>query len=1315
MASSNDAPLRFSAGSSSNRNSSDALTGSSASRRALDMRRNRARASGSNRSGSSTNNPSAPRPPGPKPNQGRIGSDSSSGSHASKLLEKSRQAGAAAALVLGPNSKGSDGRPMTSQSKTASNRKSLVDPKPRAPIPTRDDNVKLDAPSFDSAPGIDVENNLPPPDQVAVHHPESEDMLLQRLERISQSNKKRAKPRDQDAIRETNYDEDTALSVPRPKERKPPPPQQQGQKGSVSTAGGRSASSQQRYALQQQVSSKATQRKEVSKVLWRDENEHELRQTRQEIPQWEEKYPWNEPRLDLGEPSEYVEEEANVANTVEEVEPQVDELAVDAACLKDGWIVRLQPYSINNHFCTKEQNFPSSQDDSDASEETFVVPTSMELRLVDGSFPYLCYGSRIQLYASSSKLDEDHHTRKCIGVMESTNQVRLVAGKEDDLKNNESLQWQILRGDSNTHLVRVGTAALEKASHPSALSTSAIHSGDPILLRHVPTGGLLSLDSISGEWCVLTSSYQQEEEPSWEDLVPKDSNDLPLNKLRDQSLIVPSTSEVFSLVVNSIPWTTAWDHGGPLACRKFLVKSHLKFQTRHREVAVGGERPELDYLSDNVERAKNEQQSSMLGQEQILVEELLGSYLGLEGTFIRVKSPAFDVVVSRDHPVRFCLEKDNQEGTVHFDRGMRAIVEDLLNIPNCFAVVEEFVAKRSTRFEYGSVMQSLCACLDGMLQEHSSDVAALEDDYRSNGSMSLRELQVASRPLLDKLLVLNQVVIAASDKQGGALINGLRRLLVDQYQGNAYAEQLLEKILDAASFPFMEMLKEWLTNGLLDDPYQEFMVQCQRDSIWDDKYILDSENTLDHFFPTSVEARRALLAGKYWDAVRKAQGCENMGDGVKQDHSLRLQYRANGAEVASQIQKLYRSASQTLLRVLMEKCDLLGSLRLMKRYFLLDQGDFFLNFLDAAEDELSREPAKLRQFRVQHLLQLSIQITENHREATDDIVSDYQISPVDLTCRFATDSLVDQLTSSSFERPQKSKGSQNLLYTNQDDPIRTGVDLFLLEFAQVPYPLSLVLSSTSLASYRLLFRHLFFAKHVERKLVTVWQDHLATKEFTAIRSSMGPTYLLRQRMLHCVQNLIYYMMFEVIEPNWIALMREISTNMDQTPDDIIATHQDFLDQTLAGCLLSNRDFVLAFTRVMQTCLLFSRQMETFIKKVRLHQDRHRLALENRERVQKSLLQKGSGLMDSPSAMKSTREENDEKMRRVNDQSRRLERELSSPEFRRMISHYDQCFNKHLLLFMKVATKSDETEDRYRTQKLNLCTRLDFNGYVSQSM
>ncbi|CAN0417553.1 unnamed protein product, partial [Phaeothamnion confervicola] len=83
------------------------------------------------------------------------------------------------------------------------------------------------------------------------------------------------------------------------------------------------------------------------------------------------------------------------------------------------------------------------------------------------------------------------------------------------------------------------------------------------------------------------------------------------------------------------------------------------------------------------------------------------------------------------------------------------------------------------------------------------------------------------------------------------------------------------------------------------------------------------------------------------------------------------------------------------------------------------------------------------------------------------------------------------------------------------------VAAFMVSY-RVKFPVSLVVSRRALTKYQLLFRHLFFGKHVERALCGTWLDHQATKELL-VGGAMTATYRLRQRMLHFMQNLVYYM------------------------------------------------------------------------------------------------------------------------------------------------------------------------------------------------
>lgn len=93
----------------------------------------------------------------------------------------------------------------------------------------------------------------------------------------------------------------------------------------------------------------------------------------------------------------------------------------------------------------------------------------------------------------------------------------------------------------------------------------------------------------------------------------------------------------------------------------------------------------------------------------------------------------------------------------------------------------------------------------------------------------------------------------------------------------------------------------------------------------------------------------------------------------------------------------------------------------------------------------------------------------------------------------------------------------------------------------------------AITKYQLLSRLLYFSKHVERRVLSSWYIHIASTsskveydhcffyslrmdhQYTKllrmhIRVVMGPCYCLRHRMLHFLQNFVYYMTLEVYPP-----------------------------------------------------------------------------------------------------------------------------------------------------------------------------------------
>ena len=70
------------------------------------------------------------------------------------------------------------------------------------------------------------------------------------------------------------------------------------------------------------------------------------------------------------------------------------------------------------------------------------------------------------------------------------------------------------------------------------------------------------------------------------------------------------------------------------------------------------------------------------------------------------------------------------------------------------------------------------------------------------------------------------------------------------------------------------------------------------------------------------------------------------------------------------IQTAFATSSAALLQLLQQELGLNRTLAALKHYFLLDQGDLLVSFLDTAEEELSKPASQVSVIRLQSLLDL---------------------------------------------------------------------------------------------------------------------------------------------------------------------------------------------------------------------------------------------------------------------------------------------------------------------------------------------------------
>ncbi|XP_065054316.1 gamma-tubulin complex component 2-like isoform X2 [Rhopilema esculentum] len=630
-------------------------------------------------------------------------------------------------------------------------------------------------------------------------------------------------------------------------------------------------------------------------------------------------------------------------------------------------------------------------------------------------------------------------------------------------------------------------------------------------------------------------------------------------------------------------------------------------------------------------------------QELSVIEDLLFLMMGVEGKYITIKERR-----EKDKTVLFNVDKS-------LDVSYQELVHRILPICSFYSNICRFIDNGS-RFESGLVSHALCAAMRSMIKEYFIFVTQLEHQFRSN-QLSLQKMWFYVQQCMKTMEILANIamLIQRGTLKGGAILTLLHEK-TESYIGDSKARDLTLYLAQAACAPYFEILEQWIYKGIIDDPYGEFLVsehesiQKERvaedynDTYWDQHYAIVREK-----IPVFLErvAEKILRTGKYLNVIRQC------GVTVNCPHAVEILYTLKEREYVDHIEKAYDYASRKLLDLLMTEKKLMARLRSIKHYFLLDQGDFFVCFMDLAEDEMRKNADDIVHSRLEALLELALRTSA----AVNDPFKD------DLRCNLLPYDLITQLfriLSVTHDR------------NTSQDPTETqisGLEAFSLDYV-VKWPLSLILSKKALTKYQMLFRHLFYSKHVERQLCSLWTINKGVKQQGKSTSWFSTALDLRQRMIHFVQNLEYYMMFEVIEPNWQILaenLREVSNI-----DGVLEQHNDFLDRCLKDCMLTNPELLKVVSKLMMVCVTFSNCIQRY---------------DASTGVGSSSVEGKSILTDHYGEM------------------------MNSGDFKRTITNFETNFSRLLIELIDKLSLYSTTDCEH--QMMNMVSRLDHNGFYSE--
>ncbi|KAK9701111.1 gamma tubulin complex Spc97/GCP2 subunit Alp4 [Basidiobolus ranarum] len=595
-------------------------------------------------------------------------------------------------------------------------------------------------------------------------------------------------------------------------------------------------------------------------------------------------------------------------------------------------------------------------------------------------------------------------------------------------------------------------------------------------------------------------------------------------------------------------------------------------------------------------------------QEYYIIQDLLFVLMGVDGKFIQlveIKPVEINLL-----PRAECQIEDS------LDASLCSLVKEITPLVTYHSTINSFLESYS-QFDRGRINHALCAVIRNLLKEYSLLIVQLEHQFRASSSFTLQKLRSHVFPSIQTMTILHSLVVKIHSevkrKSQGTLAYPKGHTVLDviakrmlSTSGDPGAKQLIAHLLAKASVPYFEMLLSWINSGNLRDPYGEFMVKIRdakqldskydvNDTLWEKQYVFR-----DGRIPSFLEPykEKILLAGKYLNIIKR---CNISVDKAHRHEILKNQQfelieglgdilRAmGGGKYIRDIEEAYQYSNRLLLDYLTENKSLLSRLRSIKRYFFLDQADFLTHFLDLAADELKKTHREVSYSKLQVLLDLVLR-TPSSTASSDPYKEKLKVMKLG---HISTPNLADFKNSVGDVEGELQRQVAGMT----EDASKTGYDVLTFGY-DVDFPFSLVITPRTIAKYQQVFRHLLKLKRVEQLLSRTWG--LSRQMWKTIPSNEYPLlmriYAQCGKMLCFVQQVIYFLAIEVLEPNWQALEKQLAKVT--TIDEVLQCHNDYVESCVRECMVdsSNPSHSELLYKILDICTRFTISADRIIRR-----------------------------------------------------------------------------------------------------------------------
>jgi gamma-tubulin complex component 2 len=623
-------------------------------------------------------------------------------------------------------------------------------------------------------------------------------------------------------------------------------------------------------------------------------------------------------------------------------------------------------------------------------------------------------------------------------------------------------------------------------------------------------------------------------------------------------------------------------------------------------------------------------------QQGLIIKDLLFCLLGYEGFYIRY-SQRYD-----PYDVNLKIQGAEFKIAKNLDISLKIVTKKLVKFGKMYTGLLGFIEYYNTE-RFGRIIQRLCMIILEFIDFYQQNMVKIEHEFKFNKSFNLNIFEsIVNQEISNKICHLYDIIteihsitqekqlihlhhqqhqnsIDNNDFQYDNLVNIVRDSLqtgnleinvdtskfpcckgglvlkiiqtrINNYKGDSDSLLYLTSVFDSVSQDYIHMLNNWLMNGEIDDPFDEFLIKknqvptnfteifdTKSEHYWNELFIIRSDDLIEQLSSVEIQ-KRILYTGKLLNIFKKSTGLHNFDN--FQEAKLKPIRELRDLELKIDI--FYIRANKLFLKLLFDGYHFSNIIKQFQSLFLFKDCfkiDKFIDqcFGDLIKNKGSTSLASVRRHYDNQFIRKNKLSKSNHDNelwlkpltSIDDVLITNQKFTISQSNFF--DGAMEIMNVEAFDAERVFKGNntfENFInitlnkqkskpkdHTTSNSYDRYHLDEYLISHVDLaidlPFPLNLVINQQMAYRYELMFKLLMIIKFLSKFNELSWREINFSEVWTfknfdpSIKILIRKCRVLNKRIGTFLNELMLYVNFDVIESNYNNLNQTIDTIKDK--------------------------------------------------------------------------------------------------------------------------------------------------------------------------